>query len=210
VDPIADEFPQLSVYNYASNDPVKNIDLHGLQQGGNMFTNEIKNRTENVLKGSRDNITSAVDNAGEMLSNAGEAIREGYGQAKDYIENKVLGNQGSPNAEDYHDQGSAGGGFQEFSSGNDLRGKGTASTASAEEGAEVDIIIVDDIFSSGGGSGGMGPRPVKIIDNLATGVDKAKKAKEKYEEQNKNEGNDTTRRIPFGGDTVYWYIPSDQ
>jgi len=31
VDPIADEFPHLSVYNYASNDPVKNIDLHGLQ-----------------------------------------------------------------------------------------------------------------------------------------------------------------------------------
>ena len=31
VDPIADQFPHLSVYNYASNDPVKNIDLHGLQ-----------------------------------------------------------------------------------------------------------------------------------------------------------------------------------
>ncbi|KGE87952.1 MAG: RHS repeat domain-containing protein [Phaeodactylibacter xiamenensis] len=31
VDPIADEFPYLSVYNYASNDPVTNIDLHGLQ-----------------------------------------------------------------------------------------------------------------------------------------------------------------------------------
>ncbi len=31
VDPIADKFPELSVYNYASNDPVKNIDLHGLQ-----------------------------------------------------------------------------------------------------------------------------------------------------------------------------------
>ncbi len=31
VDPIADKFPQLSTYNYASNDPIKNIDLHGLQ-----------------------------------------------------------------------------------------------------------------------------------------------------------------------------------
>ena len=31
VDPIAEEFPHLSVYNYASNDPVRNIDLHGLQ-----------------------------------------------------------------------------------------------------------------------------------------------------------------------------------
>ena len=31
MDPIADQFAYLSVYNYASNDPVKNIDLHGLQ-----------------------------------------------------------------------------------------------------------------------------------------------------------------------------------
>jgi RHS repeat-associated protein len=31
VDPIADEFAQLSPRNYASNDPIKNIDLHGLQ-----------------------------------------------------------------------------------------------------------------------------------------------------------------------------------
>jgi len=31
VDPIAGEFAHVSTYNYASNDPVKNIDLHGLQ-----------------------------------------------------------------------------------------------------------------------------------------------------------------------------------
>ncbi len=31
VDPIADQFPELSVYNYASNKPVNGIDLHGLQ-----------------------------------------------------------------------------------------------------------------------------------------------------------------------------------
>ena len=31
VDPISDDFPHLSPYNYASNDPIKNIDLHGLQ-----------------------------------------------------------------------------------------------------------------------------------------------------------------------------------
>ena len=31
IDPISDQFPELSVYNYASNSPVSNIDLHGLQ-----------------------------------------------------------------------------------------------------------------------------------------------------------------------------------
>jgi RHS repeat-associated protein len=32
VDPIADEFPWVSTYNYAENDPIVNIDLHGLQK----------------------------------------------------------------------------------------------------------------------------------------------------------------------------------
>lgn len=31
VDPISDQFANLSPFNYASNDPIKNIDLHGLQ-----------------------------------------------------------------------------------------------------------------------------------------------------------------------------------
>ena len=31
MDPIAEEFPHLSVYNYASNNPTTGIDLHGLQ-----------------------------------------------------------------------------------------------------------------------------------------------------------------------------------
>ncbi|MBK6496874.1 MAG: RHS repeat-associated core domain-containing protein [Saprospiraceae bacterium] len=30
-DPISDQFPSLSSYNYASNNPIRNIDLHGLQ-----------------------------------------------------------------------------------------------------------------------------------------------------------------------------------
>ena len=32
VDPIADEFPHVSTYNYAENEPIANIDLHGLQK----------------------------------------------------------------------------------------------------------------------------------------------------------------------------------
>ena len=31
IDPIADQFPHVSPYNYAENEPVANIDLHGLQ-----------------------------------------------------------------------------------------------------------------------------------------------------------------------------------
>jgi RHS repeat-associated protein len=32
VDPIADQFPHVNSYNYAENEPVANIDLHGLQR----------------------------------------------------------------------------------------------------------------------------------------------------------------------------------
>ena len=32
VDPIADQFPHVSTYNYAENSPIANIDLHGLQR----------------------------------------------------------------------------------------------------------------------------------------------------------------------------------
>ena len=31
VDPISDQFPWVSTFNYAENEPVANIDLHGLQ-----------------------------------------------------------------------------------------------------------------------------------------------------------------------------------
>ena len=46
VDPIADQFANLSTYNYASNDPVKNVDLHGLQ---GVSLHELWNKTKAAL-----------------------------------------------------------------------------------------------------------------------------------------------------------------
>ncbi len=43
VDPIADRFPWVSTYNYAENDPVKHIDLHGLQKA--MAENHVQSWT---------------------------------------------------------------------------------------------------------------------------------------------------------------------
>lgn len=40
IDPIADKFPHVSTYNYAENDPVANIDLHGLQKWGMQIGHE--------------------------------------------------------------------------------------------------------------------------------------------------------------------------
>ncbi|MCG8332203.1 MAG: RHS repeat-associated core domain-containing protein [Chitinophagales bacterium] len=67
VDPIADDFPHLSVYNYASNDPIKNIDLHGLQGVPNYMVEHVKERIENAVQGTVDNISSAVQGAGNYI-----------------------------------------------------------------------------------------------------------------------------------------------
>jgi len=49
VDPISDKFPHLSTFNYASNDPISNIDLHGLQ--GTRFDVTFEHRAKKVLSG---------------------------------------------------------------------------------------------------------------------------------------------------------------
>jgi len=69
VDPIADQFPHLSVYNYASNDPIKNVDLHGLQGVPNYMVNDIKNRTENAVSGVIENVKSAPGRVGNWVYN---------------------------------------------------------------------------------------------------------------------------------------------
>ena len=50
VDPSAEEFPWVSTYNYAENEPVANIDLHGLQKvrAVNEFKSRVAGATEAV------------------------------------------------------------------------------------------------------------------------------------------------------------------
>ncbi|MCR9102874.1 MAG: hypothetical protein NXI25_23175 [bacterium] len=163
VDPIADEFAWVNTYNYAENEPVANIDLHGLQK----YRPDMKES----------------DNFGEHLKNIAHNLKEGtktvmieFGDATGI---SSLFEQGSPNTEDFHDHGSAKGGYEEFSSGGDLNSEGTAPTASAEEGAEVGIIeAIESMFPSGGGSGGMSgiPDEIQKFDDVSSGFEKAAKA----------------------------------
>ena len=76
VDPIAEEFPHLSVYNYASNDPVRNIDLHGLQ-GVPYVVGEILNRVENVFAPVKEKY-DAIKATGETQKRA-QLVTKGTG-----------------------------------------------------------------------------------------------------------------------------------
>ncbi|WP_282777914.1 hypothetical protein [Phaeodactylibacter xiamenensis] len=189
VDPIADDFPWVNTYNYAENEPVAHIDLHGLQKyradmkESNSFLQHLKNLPHNLMEGTK---TVMID----------------FGDATGI---SSLFEQGSPNTEDFHDHGSAKGGYQEFSSGGDLNSEGTSPMASAEEGAEVEIIIVDDMFPSGGGSGGMSgiPDEIQQFDDFSSAVDQARKV---YDKINSDENSQEAIKI----DTVYMFGDSKQ
>jgi len=47
VDPISDQFPHVSTYNYAENEPIGSIDLHGLQR---VRVNDIRNSSGEVVR----------------------------------------------------------------------------------------------------------------------------------------------------------------
>lgn len=59
VDPIADQFPELSVYNYASNDPIVNIDLHGLQ--GIRYDHDLDPNLHDATREERDVYTTGLE-----------------------------------------------------------------------------------------------------------------------------------------------------
>ena len=61
VDPIADQFPHVSPYNYAENEPIANIDLHGLQAMLYQIV-EVMDRIKNLLSPSVDKFNNIERN----------------------------------------------------------------------------------------------------------------------------------------------------
>jgi hypothetical protein len=60
VDPIADQFPWVSTYNYAENEPIANIDLHGLQKVSVHLAGTITYRDPQSNKSYTGHLTAAV------------------------------------------------------------------------------------------------------------------------------------------------------
>lgn len=71
VDPIADQFASLSGFNYASNDPISKIDLHGLQGVNFAIGFVLSNEREN---GASERRLQEVQNGWVSGSNKGTAI----------------------------------------------------------------------------------------------------------------------------------------
>lgn len=83
VDPIADQFAWVSVYNYAENEPVRHIDLHGLQkydpQSGQMgpWANDYVEEQETYQQIKETTVTEQVaDNNAQYESEAMMAIMD--------------------------------------------------------------------------------------------------------------------------------------
>ena len=94
VDPISDRFAHLSTYNYASNDPIKNIDLHGLQglhytkkdDNGNtshviernvvVLTKKLKSVPSGARKGKKRRIEKTNRNRSRKNQNKLETVKE--------------------------------------------------------------------------------------------------------------------------------------
>ncbi|MFZ1704845.1 MAG: RHS repeat-associated core domain-containing protein, partial [Saprospiraceae bacterium] len=60
-DPISDQFPSLSTYNYASNNPILNIDLHGLQGVPYQAITDIKQTLSNTAATLQRNVSNAIE-----------------------------------------------------------------------------------------------------------------------------------------------------
>jgi len=92
VDPISDQFPELSTYNYASNKPINSIDLHGLQA---WEVNQSRRRGEvrtPSKKSEKDWLGSAIGYTLGALSAAtaagGAVVKWGMGGVASFLGNE--------------------------------------------------------------------------------------------------------------------------
>jgi len=154
VDPIADQFPHVSEFNYAENEPVANIDLWGLQKykpniqrvnkPGDVFSGK-------TIQNMKEGIKTAVV---EYVS----VIKDGVNKLGNGLGNLIAGTmpEGKPEASDYQDAGGSikGTGISILSS-NEKNANGVLDTKEADGGV-TSIIESGEILLPADGGGIIG------------------------------------------------------
>ena len=194
VDPISDQFPWVSTFNYAENEPVANIDLWGLQKFRTI------DKPKDLITKTPENLAAGIKYAAEQF---GGMIKKGLGKVRETLIGDI--NQGTPNASDFHDDGSSirGSGFEVMTGDSELNASGTDNTPTADEGATA---IIDEMFTSSGGIGksAFGTIPERV-DNTVEGVNLLREGAKKLKEGRSRPKFDElplVRRDTFGGNIV--------
>jgi len=151
VDPIADQFAHVSVYNYAENEPIAHVDLWGLQKAD-----------------PPDQKMGPFEIMGtEFVASVKTLINAALGNKPNIAQN-IQGNNTS-----YKETGGTSGSNMEFHSETDLLSNGAVSHPKAING--TDQIFTQKDFVTMPGAGGAGnPAPIWKIKSAYDGVDAAK------------------------------------
>ncbi|GJM33941.1 MAG: hypothetical protein DHS20C18_29420 [Saprospiraceae bacterium] len=138
-----------------------------------------------------------------------------FNELGNYIEESIMREEGTPAAEDFHDsEDTVPGGNEQFTGDNSLNAAGTNETPNSENGTTE--IVEGNILAPGGSMGSKASGKVysggtqfsKSTDSASKAVNNARKAYKEYQKENgETRKVDTTRRIPFAGDTIFWVRP---
>ena len=182
VDPISDQFPWVSTFNYAENEPVGHIDLWGLQK--------YKPKMKRIEKPSDLVSMKILHNVKEGVKTAsiefGALLNDGLNAAQEKVSGILDLLQGDPNASDFHDDGSSirGSGLEEMTGDPELNASGTDDTPTAEEGATA--IIDEMLTSSAGVSKNEFGRLPSLFDNFGESTKSARMSIDKSTEFKNN------------------------
>ena len=185
VDPIAEKFAFVSAFNYAEDEPIANIDLHGLQ------------KFKKIDKPS-DFITKAPRNFIEGMKVLGSHISETVTKpAAEFLFDALSSAipQGRPAAEDFHDSGEEVDGGKEVMTGdNSVPAAGTNSLPNAKNGSDA---IVDELLTPGAGIGGkftrQNSRTGGAVRDFGTAADNAIEAVKNAKSTSDNQKNEVQK-----------------
>lgn len=216
-DPIADQFPRVSVYNYAENDPIGHIDLHGFQKykpnmerydsPSELFS---KKTLTNIKEGSK----LAATEFGEALNTLGGKLQDGLKSLA-----SMLPGQGDPSAEDFHDMDRAGDSDDTIPEGvtvlsnSGLNAEGTLDT---EDGTSSVILEESDLTATAPDAGGAegdfagGNTVARRIYYMALAVKQAKAAQEEVPDRTEVTETKVDTTYKLGDYTITRYTPNNE